>query len=60
MSRCPLGDLADREPSPTTNDGEDLTVQREARCLVPRRGVSTQRTIDAAYGRGVNWTPGHT
>ncbi|MGW1156063.1 TerD family protein [Streptomyces rubiginosohelvolus] len=41
-----------------TNDGGDLTVQREARYLVPDRGVSPQRTIDAAYGWGMNWTPG--
>ncbi|MFC9941781.1 TerD family protein [Streptomyces pratensis] len=41
-----------------TNDGRDLTVQREARYLVPQRGVSPQRTIDAAYGWGMNWTPG--
>ncbi|MFE4452153.1 TerD family protein [Streptomyces sp. NPDC056796] len=41
-----------------TGDGGDLTVQREARYLVPQRGVSPQRTIDAAYGWGMNWTPG--
>ncbi|WP_318198346.1 TerD family protein [Streptomyces sp. MCL20-2] len=41
-----------------TNNGGDLTVQREARYLVPERGVSPQRTIDAAYGWGMNWTPG--
>ncbi|MGC5345517.1 TerD family protein [Streptomyces sp. DT171] len=41
-----------------TNDGGDLTVQREARYLVPERGVSPQRTIDQAYGWGMNWTPG--
>ncbi|MFF0075642.1 TerD family protein [Streptomyces sp. NPDC005494] len=41
-----------------TGDGRDLTVQREARYLVPQRGVSPQRTIDAAYGWGMNWTPG--
>ncbi|MDQ0797933.1 TerD family protein [Streptomyces sp. B1I3] len=41
-----------------TNDGHDLTVQREARYLVPQRGVSPQRTIDAAYGWGMDWTPG--
>ncbi|MEU0129958.1 TerD family protein [Streptomyces sp. NPDC006289] len=41
-----------------TRDGGDLTVQREARYLVPQRGVSPQRTIDAAYGWGMNWTPG--
>ncbi|MFJ4901126.1 MULTISPECIES: TerD family protein [unclassified Streptomyces] len=41
-----------------SNDGGDLTVQREARYLVPQRGVSPQRTIDQAYGWGMNWTPG--
>ncbi|MFF8556270.1 TerD family protein [Streptomyces sp. NPDC015501] len=41
-----------------TNEGGDLTVRREARYLVPDRGVSPQRTIDAAYGWGMNWTPG--
>lgn len=41
-----------------TNTGTDLTVQREARYLVPQRGVSPQRTIDQAYGWGMNWTPG--
>ncbi|QNE78744.1 Tellurium resistance [Streptomyces finlayi] len=41
-----------------TNNAGDLTVQREARYLVPQRGVSPQRTIDAAYGWGMNWTPG--
>lgn len=41
-----------------TNNAGDLTVQREARYLVPDRGVSPQRTIDAAYGWGMNWTPG--
>ncbi|MFE7748008.1 TerD family protein [Streptomyces sp. NPDC057428] len=41
-----------------TGSGGDLTVQREARYLVPQRGVSPQRTIDAAYGWGMNWTPG--
>ncbi|TRV72709.1 Tellurium resistance [Streptomyces sp. 130] len=41
-----------------TNTGNDLTVQREARYLVPQRGVSPQRTIDHAYGWGMNWTPG--
>ncbi|WP_326696202.1 TerD domain-containing protein [Streptomyces sp. NBC_01754] len=42
----------------TDNGAGDLTVQREARYLVPERGVSPQRTIDAAYGWGMNWTPG--
>ncbi|WP_093802371.1 TerD family protein [Streptomyces sp. Wb2n-11] len=41
-----------------TNEGGDLTVRREARYLVPERGVSPQRTIDHAYGWGMNWTPG--
>ncbi|HET6856498.1 MAG TPA: TerD family protein [Streptomyces sp.] len=41
-----------------TNEGGDLTVRREARYLVPERGVSPQRTIDYAYGWGMNWTPG--
>ncbi|MGW2225227.1 TerD family protein [Streptomyces formicae] len=41
-----------------TSDGGDLVVQREARYLVPDRGVSPQRTIDHAYGWGMNWTPG--
>ncbi|MFF4839517.1 TerD family protein [Streptomyces collinus] len=41
-----------------TRTGGDLVVQREARYLVPERGVSPQRTIDRAYGWGMNWTPG--
>lgn len=41
-----------------TNNGGDLVVQREARYLVPQRGVSPQRTVDHAYGWGMNWTPG--
>ncbi|MCN9240378.1 TerD domain-containing protein [Streptomyces sp. RY43-2] len=41
-----------------TNTGGDLVVQREARYLVPDRGVSPQRTIDHAYAWGMNWTPG--
>ncbi|MEU7426208.1 TerD family protein [Streptomyces sp. NPDC040750] len=41
-----------------TNTGGDLVVQREARYLVAERGVSPQRTIDRAYGWGMNWTPG--
>ncbi|MEV4788648.1 TerD family protein [Streptomyces tuirus] len=41
-----------------TNTGGDLIVQREARYLVPDRGVSPQRTVDHAYGWGMNWTPG--
>ena len=39
-------------------DGPDLVVRREARFLVPRQGVSPQRTVDYAYGWGLNWTPG--
>ncbi|MFJ6657391.1 TerD family protein [Streptomyces sp. NPDC091377] len=41
-----------------THDGGDLIVRREARYLVPERGVSPQRTVDHAYGWGMNWTPG--
>ncbi|MEV7194226.1 TerD family protein [Streptomyces sp. NPDC093510] len=41
-----------------TNNGGDLVVQREARYLVPERGVSPQRTMDQTYGWGMNWTPG--
>ncbi|MFB9633403.1 TerD family protein [Streptomyces spiralis] len=41
-----------------THTGGDLVVQREARYLVPARGVSPQRTVDQAYGWGMNWTPG--
>ncbi|MEV0097248.1 TerD family protein [Streptomyces sp. NPDC050738] len=41
-----------------TNNGGDLVVQREARYLVPDRGVSPQRTMDRTYGWGMNWTPG--
>ncbi|MEU4008256.1 TerD family protein [Streptomyces pseudogriseolus] len=41
-----------------TSNGGDLVVQREARYLVPERGVSPQRTVDHAYGWGMNWTPG--
>ncbi|GAA3244196.1 hypothetical protein GCM10020256_69640 [Streptomyces thermocoprophilus] len=41
-----------------TNTGGDLVVQREARYLIPERGVSPQRTVDRAYGWGMNWTPG--
>ncbi|WP_367039254.1 TerD family protein [Streptomyces sp. Je 1-332] len=41
-----------------TNNNGDLFVQREARYLVPERGVSPQRTIDYAYNWGMNWTPG--
>ncbi|MFF6981948.1 TerD family protein [Streptomyces sp. NPDC008343] len=41
-----------------TNTGSDVVVQREARYLVPERGVSPQRTVDHAYAWGMNWTPG--
>lgn len=41
-----------------TNNAGDLVVQREARYLVPDRGVSPQRTVDRAYDWGMNWTPG--
>jgi tellurite resistance protein TerA len=41
-----------------TGNGADLVVQREARYLIPARGVSPQRTVDHAYGWGMNWTPG--
>ncbi|MFE2579791.1 TerD family protein [Streptomyces sp. NPDC059378] len=41
-----------------TNNGGDLVVQREARYLVPARGVSPQRTVDQTYGWGMDWTPG--
>lgn len=41
-----------------TRTGDDLVVQREARYLIPERGVSPQRTVDYAYGWGMNWTPG--
>ncbi|MFG3172435.1 TerD family protein [Streptomyces sp. NPDC048200] len=41
-----------------SSNGSDLVVQREARYLVPERGVSPQRTIDHVYGWGMNWTPG--
>lgn len=41
------------------NTGRELVVRREARYLVPARGVSPQRTIDQAYGWGMRWTPGH-
>lgn len=41
-----------------TREGDDLVVRREARYLVPRRGVSPQRTVDYAYGWGLNWRPG--
>ncbi|MGW5817007.1 TerD family protein [Streptomyces noursei] len=40
-----------------TNTGGELVVQREARYLVPEPGVSPQRTVDHAYGWGLNWSP---
>ncbi|KOG41894.1 TerD family protein [Streptomyces decoyicus] len=40
-----------------TNTGSELVVQREARYLVPEPGVSPQRTIDKAYGWGLDWSP---
>ncbi len=41
-----------------TNERGDLVVHREARYLIPDRGVSPQRTVDYAYGFGMQWTPG--
>lgn len=41
-----------------TNEGGDLVVRREARYLVPERGVSPQRTVDQIYGWGMDWAPG--
>ncbi|OEJ97408.1 TerD family protein [Streptomyces thermolilacinus] len=41
-----------------TRQGDDLVVRREARYLIPARGVSPQRTVDQAYGWGMRWTPG--
>ncbi|MFK0264725.1 TerD family protein [Streptomyces angustmyceticus] len=40
-----------------TNTGGELVVQREARYLVPEPGVSPQRTVDHAYGWGLDWSP---
>ncbi|MFG2227609.1 TerD family protein [Streptomyces sp. NPDC048644] len=40
-----------------TNTGSELVVQREARYLVPQPGVSPQRTVDHAYGWGLDWSP---
>ncbi|MEW9520366.1 TerD family protein [Streptomyces tubercidicus] len=40
-----------------TNTGSELVVQREARYLVPAPGVSPQRTVDQAYGWGLDWSP---
>jgi tellurite resistance protein TerA len=42
----------------TNTGGGELVVRREARFLVPERGVSPQRTVDRAYGWGMNWTRG--
>ncbi|SER69437.1 TerD family protein [Streptomyces qinglanensis] len=41
-----------------SNERGELMVRREARYLVPRRGVSPQRTVDEEYGWGMQWTPG--
>ncbi|MDQ8702504.1 TerD family protein [Streptomyces sp. LHD-70] len=41
-----------------TQEGGELVVRREAAYLVPERGVSMQRTLDYAYGWGMNWSPG--
>ncbi|MEU2226203.1 TerD family protein [Streptomyces sp. NPDC018347] len=41
-----------------THTGDDLVVRREARYLVPERGTSPQRTVDRAYGWGMNYAPG--
>ncbi|MDI3404742.1 TerD family protein [Streptomyces sp. B-S-A6] len=41
-----------------TQEGGELVVRREARYLVPERGISMQRTLDHAYGWGMNWSPG--
>ncbi|MFJ9412251.1 TerD family protein [Streptomyces sp. NPDC101393] len=40
-----------------TNTGEELVVEREARYLVPEPGISPQRTVDYAYGWGLDWSP---
>ncbi|WP_031016064.1 TerD family protein [Streptomyces rimosus] len=40
-----------------THTGSELVVQRESRFLVPAPGVSPQRTVDEAYGWGLNWSP---
>ncbi|MGX7761660.1 TerD family protein [Streptomyces angustmyceticus] len=40
-----------------TNTGGELVVQRESRYLVPEPGVSPQRTVDHAYGWGLDWSP---
>lgn len=41
-----------------SNENGELMVRREARYLVPQRGVSPQRTVDQEYGWGMQWTPG--
>ncbi|UNZ20786.1 TerD family protein [Streptomyces sp. 891-h] len=41
-----------------TNQNGELMVRRESRYLVPRRGISPQRTVDEEYGWGMKWTPG--
>ncbi|MEV4438830.1 TerD family protein [Streptomyces sp. NPDC049577] len=41
-----------------THQNGELVVRREARYLVPDRGVSPQRTLDRAYGWGLTWAPG--
>ncbi|GAA3887557.1 TerD family protein [Streptomyces sedi] len=41
-----------------TQQNGELLVNREARYLVPDKGVSPQRTVDHAYGFGMQWTPG--
>ncbi|GES33357.1 TerD family protein [Streptomyces angustmyceticus] len=40
-----------------THTGGELVVQRESRYLVPEPGVSPQRTVDHAYGWGLDWSP---
>ncbi|WP_328388856.1 TerD domain-containing protein [Streptomyces sp. NBC_00400] len=37
--------------------GSERVVQRESRYLVPEPGVSSQRTVDHAYGWGLDWSP---
>ncbi|MEU3874132.1 Tellurium resistance, partial [Streptomyces sp. NPDC029704] len=40
-----------------TNQNGELVVHREARYLVPERGVGPQRAVDRAYGWGLRWRP---
>ncbi|WP_407555922.1 TerD family protein [Streptomyces sp. Pv4-95] len=40
-----------------THTGSELVVQRESRFLVPPPGISPQRTVDQAYGWGLDWSP---